>query len=153
MLNQLYFMKCSEMVDTIGFAIIYTGRMMTKSINNVLENLDAGITFEQMTVLYFLSRNEEKELIQQDIANLLNKTKSAVLRTINILEKKEYLIRLSLPEDLRKNVIQLTPQGKCVITKIHEKFLELDLRLNNDITEEESDNCKTVLLKLQVKCN
>lgn len=146
-------MKCSEMVDTIGFAIIYTGRMMTKSINGVLENLDPGITFEQMTVLYFLSRNEEKELIQQDIANLMNKTKSAVLRTINILEKKKYLRRLASLEDLRKNVIQLTPQGKCVITKIHEKFLELDFRLNNDISEEESDNCKTVLLKLQVKCS
>lgn len=146
-------MKCSEMIDTIGFAIIYTGKMMTRSINSVLENLDPGITFEQMTVLYFLSRNEEKELIQQDIANLMNKTKSAVLRTINILEKKEYLKRLSSPEDLRKNVIRLTPQGKYVITKIHERFLEMDLRLNKDISEEESDNCKTVLLKLQVKCN
>lgn len=146
-------MKCSEMVDTIGFAIIYTGKMMTKNINSVLASLDSGITFEQMTVLYFLSRNEEKEMIQQDIANLLNKTKSAVLRTINILEKKEYLIRLPSPGDLRKNIIQLTPEGKCVITKIHKKFLELDLRLNNDITKEESDKCKSVLLKLQGKCN
>ena len=141
------------MVDTIGFAIIYTGRMMTKSVNSVLASIDPGITFEQMTVLYFLSRNKEKELIQQDIANLLNKTKSAVLRTINILEKKEYLIRLSSPGDLRKNVIQLTTQGKCVIDRIHEKFLELDLQLNNDITKDESDKCKAVLLKLQLKCS
>lgn len=141
------------MVDTIGFAIISTGRMMTKNINSVLASLDPGITFEQMTVLYFLSRNEEKELIQQDIAKLLNKTKSAVLRTINILEKKEYLIRTSSREDLRKNVIQLTTQGKCIIARIHEKFLELDLAFNNGITKEESDKCKTVLLKLQDKCN
>jgi DNA-binding MarR family transcriptional regulator len=146
-------MKCNEMVDTIGFVIIGTGKMLIKNINNAFATLNLEITFEQMGVLYFLSKNEGKELIQQDIANLLNKTKSAALRTINILEEKKYLKRTTSPEDMRKNIIQLTPEGRRIIVKMHKKFLELDLNLNNNITKQEADMCKKVLLNIQEKCN
>jgi DNA-binding MarR family transcriptional regulator len=146
-------MKCNEMVDTIGFVIIGTGKMLIKNINNAFATLNLEITFEQMGVLYFLSKNEGKELIQQDIANLLNKTKSAALRTINILEEKKYLKRTTSPEDMRKNIIQLTPEGRRIIVKMHKKFLELDLNLNNNITKQEADMCKKVLLSIQEKCN
>lgn len=146
-------MKCNEMVDTVGFVIICTGKMLIKNINGAFATLNLEITFEQMGVLYFLSKNEGKEMIQQDIANLLNKTKSAVLRTINILEEKKYLRRMSSPEDMRKNIIQLTPEGRRIIAKMHKKFLELDLNLNNNITKQEADMCKKVLLNIQEKCN
>ncbi len=146
-------MKCNEMVDTIGFVIIGTGKMLIKNINSAFATLNLEITFEQMGVLYFLSKNEGKELIQQDIANLLNKTKSAALRTINILEEKKYLKRTTSPEDMRKNIIQLTPEGRRIIAKMHKKFLELDLNLNNNITKQEADMCKKVLLNIQEKCN
>jgi DNA-binding MarR family transcriptional regulator len=146
-------MKCNEMVDTIGFVIIGTGKMLIKNINSAFATLNLEITFEQMGVLYFLSKNEGKELIQQDIANLLNKTKSAALRTINILEEKKYLKRTTSPEDMRKNIIQLTPEGRRIIAKMHKKFLELDLNLNNNITKQEADMCKKVLLSIQEKCN
>lgn len=146
-------MKCNEMVDTIGFVIIGTGKMLIKNINSAFATLNLEITFEQMGVLYFLSKNEGKELIQQDIANLLNKTKSAALRTINILEEKKYLKRTTSPEDMRKNIIQLTPEGRRIIAKMHKKFLELDLNLNNNITRQEANVCKKVLLNIQEKCN
>jgi DNA-binding MarR family transcriptional regulator len=146
-------MKCNEMVDTIGFVIIGTGKMLIKNINSAFATLNLEITFEQMGVLYFLSKNEVKELIQQDIANLLNKTKSAALRTINILEEKKYLKRTTSPEDMRKNIIQLTPEGRRIIAKMHKKFLELDLNLNNNITRQEANVCKKVLLNIQEKCN
>ena len=146
-------MKCNEMVDTIGFVIIGTGKMLIKNINSAFATLNLEITFEQMGVLYFLSKNEGKELIQQDIANLLNKTKSAALRTINILEEKKYLKRTTSPEDMRKNIIQLTPEGRRIIVKMHKKFLELDLNLNNNITRQEANVCKKVLLNIQEKCN
>lgn len=146
-------MKCNEMVDTIGFVIIGTGKMLIKNINSAFATLNLEITFEQMGVLYFLSKNEGKELIQQDIANLLNKTKSAALRTINILEEKKYLKRTTSLEDMRKNIIQLTPEGRRIIAKMHKKFLELDLNLNNNITRQEANVCKKVLLNIQEKCN
>lgn len=140
------------MVDTIGFMIICTGKMLIKNVNNAFASFHSGLTFEQMGVLYFLFKNEGGDMIQQDIAKLLNKTKSAALRTINILESKKYLKRVTDREDRRKNIIQLTPSGRQVITKIHKRFLDMDLALNNAISNEDASTCRKVLMGIQHKC-
>ena len=141
------------MPDTLGFSIIYTGRMLLKSINMEFASLNAEITFEQMGLLYYISRNSKRDIIQQDIANLMNKTKSAVLRTLDILEEKGFLKREAMLNDRRKNVIQLTDKGWKVIKIMHEKFLELDKELNKGISASEQEICMFVLSKIQNKCN
>ncbi len=145
-------MNCEEMPDTLGFMIVYTGKMILKDINSDFVTLNAEITFEQMGVLYYISKNHEKKMIQQDIAQLMNKTKSAVLRIIDILEKKMFLNRVAMLNDRRKNVIQLTEKGWKIIEKMHEKFLELDKGLITEITKCERENCISALLKIQAKC-
>lgn len=141
------------MPDTLGFSIIYTGRMLLKSINMEFASLNAEITFEQMGLLYYISRNSKRDIIQRDIANLMNKTKSAVLRTLDILEEKGFLKREAMLNDRRKNVIQLTDKGWKVIKIMHEKFLELDKELNKGISANEQEICMFVLSKIQNKCN
>ena len=141
------------MPDTLGFSIIYTGRMLLKSIHMEFASLNAEITFEQMGLLYYISRNSKRDIIQQDIANLMNKTKSAVLRTLDILEEKGFLKREAMLNDRRKNVIQLTDKGWKVIKIMHEKFLELDKELNKGISANEQEICMFVLSKIQNKCN
>ena len=140
------------MPDTLGFMIIGSGKTLLKKFNADLVTLNSEITFEQMGVLYYISKNREKKMIQQDIAELLNKTKSAVLRIIDILEEKKFLTRVSMLNDRRKNVIQLTEKGWEIIDKMHEKFLELDKELNNGITKDEQEKCISALLKIQKNC-
>lgn len=145
-------MNCSEMPDTLGFMIIYTGKMLLKNINTDFASLNSEITFEQMGLLYYISKNKKKNIIQQDIADLMNKTKSAVLRTLDILEEKKFLKRAAMANDRRKNVIQLTTKGCEVINKMHEKFLEMEKELIKGFTKAEQENCMSVLLKIQNKC-
>lgn len=140
------------MPDTLGFMIIDSGKTLLKKINADLVTLHSEITFEQMGVLYYISKNREKKMIQQDIAELLNKTKSAVLRIIDILQERKFLTRVAMLNDRRKNVIQLTEKGWEIIDKMHEKFLELDHELNNGITKEEQEKCIAALSKIQKNC-
>ena len=72
------------MPDTLGFMIVHTGKLLLKAINGNFLSLTNDITFEQMGVLYFISRSNNKEMIQQDIAAVMDKTKSAILRSIDI---------------------------------------------------------------------
>jgi DNA-binding MarR family transcriptional regulator len=103
--------------------------------------------------LYYISRNSSgKELIQQDIAVIMEKTKSAILRTIDILEEKGYVKRMSSPGDRRKNIIELTDNGKAVIDEMHQQFLGQDILLKEGITENELETCMCVLAKIQRKC-
>lgn len=145
-------MNCKEMPETLGFMIVFTGKMIIKNINSDFNILNSEISFEQMGVLYYISKNHERNMIQQDIAQLMNKTKSAVLRIIDILEKKTFLRRVPMVNDRRKNVIQLTEKGWKIIEKMHDIFLELDSQLISEITKTEKQNCIAALMKIQAKC-
>lgn len=140
------------MPDTLGFMIVHTGKLLLKTINGIFASLTKEITFEQMGVLYYISRSTNKELIQQDIASVMEKTKSAILRSIDILEEKGFVKRLPVAGDRRKNVIELTDSGKAIIEKMHDIFLEKDLVLKEGIGQGELEGCISVLSKIQLKC-
>lgn len=146
-------MICNELPDTLGFMIVHTGKLLLKAINVTFAGISKEITYEQMGVLYFLSRNTgKKDMIQQDIAELMNKNKSAVLRSVDILEQKGFVKRVPAAGDRRKNVIALTDNGKTIIDKMHEFFLEQDLVLKEGIGEAELATCMKVLSRIQAKC-
>ena len=140
------------MPDTLGFMIVHTGKLLLKTINGTFASLTNEITFEQMGVLYYISRSNNKELIQQDIASVMDKTKSAILRSIDILEEKGFVKRLPVVGDRRKNVIELTGSGKAIIDKMHENFMERDQVLKEGIRLEDLETCISVLSKIQQKC-
>ncbi len=141
------------MPDTLGFMIVHTGKLLLKTINITFSGISKEITFEQMGVLYFISRNAgKKDMIQQDIAEIMDKNKSAVLRSIDILEQKAFVKRVPSPGDRRKNVIALTEAGKTVIDKMHEFFLGQDVVLKDGITDKELETCIRVLSRIQQKC-
>ncbi len=140
------------MPDTLGFMIVHTGKLLLKTINGTFSTLTKEITFEQMGVLYYISRSKNKEMIQQDIAEVMDKTKSAILRSIDILEEKGFVKRLPVAGDRRKNVIELTSSGKAVIEKMHVNFLERDQILKQGIDQKELETCMQVLSKIQQKC-
>ncbi len=145
-------MHCTEMPDTLGFMIVHTGKLLLKTINGTFSGLTVDITFEQMGVLYYISRSNNKELIQQDIASVMDKTKSAILRSIDILEEKGFVKRVPVAGDRRKNVIELTSTGKAIIDEMHNKFLDQDEVLKDGINEEDLNTCMCVLAKIQQKC-
>jgi len=134
-----------------GF-VLGTGKLLLKRINHAFASLTSDITFEQLGVLYFISRGKGKDIIQQDIAEMMDKTKSAILRSIDILEKKRFVKRLSDPGDRRKNVIELTESGKNIIGEMHKRFLEQDTVLKKGLGKEELNKCLSVLSKVQDKC-
>jgi MarR family transcriptional repressor of mepA len=145
-------MDCKEMPDTLGFMIVHTGKLLLKTINGTFLSLTDDITFEQMGVLYFISRSHNKEMIQQDIAEVMDKTKSAILRSVDLLEEKGFVKRLPVAGDRRKNIIELTVNGKAIIEKVHNIFLEEDEVLKQGIDQKDLDTCMCVLAKIQKKC-
>ncbi len=145
-------MDCKEMPDTLGFMIVHTGKLLLRAINGNFQSLTDDITFEQMGVLYFISRSNNKEMIQQDIAAVMDKTKSAILRSIDILEEKGFARRLPVAGDRRKNLIELTDSGKAIIEKMHNVFMDEDQILKRGIAQEDLDTCMCVLSKIQQKC-
>lgn len=136
----------------MGFKIVHTGKLLLKTINVIFAGISKEITFEQMGVLYFISRKEGKEVIQQDLAEIMDKNKSAILRSVDILEQKGFVKRQSVMGDRRKNVLEITQSGLAIVEKMHEIFLRQDVVLKDGIDEGDLDTCIRVLGVVHDKC-
>jgi DNA-binding MarR family transcriptional regulator len=141
-----------EIKNHLGSSIVYTGRLISNLINNHFSCTGANITFEQMGVLFFIVLNSDKEIIQQDLASMMHKNKSAVLRTIDILEKKGYVKRQAVPNDRRKNIIESTPSGVKIVKDALKTSHKFEKDYTKQISERDIKTCMKVLQIIQQEC-
>ncbi|MDB5013058.1 MAG: regulatory protein MarR, partial [Daejeonella sp.] len=97
----------NDLESSIGYIIGTTRRLILKTLNDAFQKNNISITIEQYVFLSIL-KNQTVDVTQQDMACLMCKDKSAVLRTIDILENKGLVQRLTVSGDRRKNIIKLT---------------------------------------------
>ncbi|HEX3009008.1 MAG TPA: MarR family transcriptional regulator [Bacteroidales bacterium] len=114
------------------------------------EQTEAKLTFDQFGLLYFINK-EENEVIQKDVADVMCKDKSAILRMIDTLEEKELVRRVIDKDDRRKNRLMVTKKGKRTI----EQSLQIEKELTNELLEgiDQSDleSFKRVINHIQEK--
>ena len=141
-----------ELKNHLGTSIVLTGRIISNEINNRFVTMGSNITFEQTGVLFFIVLHNKKEIIQQDLAAMMNKNKSAILRTIDILEKKNYVRRLAVSNDRRKNIIQATEAGIKMVKEALALSHKLEKEYTKKIKKEDMDVCIKVLNMIQNEC-
>lgn len=119
-----------DMKESLQFKLGNVTRLVFKKMNSELVNEGIPVLAEQVPILmvvYF----KEQYLTQQDIANVLQKDKAGIQRSIQTLHKDGFLKIESDIEDKRKNLISLTSSGKFVCEKIQ----TLAMTFNNQIME------------------
>jgi len=119
----------------LGMSII----KMLKPMFRVLEiraskQTDIKLTMAQFGLLFAI-REEKEEVILKDMAEKMGKDKSAILRMIDLLERKELVRRVVDLNDRRKNHIMVTKKGEQLIVE----FREIELKLNNELLDGLSD--------------
>lgn len=82
----------------------------------------------QFGLLHTISK-ESDEVILKDVAEKMGKDKSAVLRMVDQLEKKDLLRRVVDKNDRRKNLLFITKKGERFIAD----FMEIELQLNKEL--------------------
>lgn len=94
------------------------------------------ITHEQFALLYAIS-NRKEEVIQQDMAEMMKKDKSVVLRIIDSLEEKDLIRRVVDKKDRRKNCLMITKVGARVISNCQAIGKQLVEEIHQGIDEED----------------
>jgi len=116
------------------------GKMM-REMGKVLkqrsaEQTETKLTIEQFILLHAINVHEE-EVNQQDMAALMGKDKSSILRIIDSLEEKELVRRVVDQKDRRKNYLMTTKKAEKVLVQYLEIELNLERELTEGLTEEE----------------
>lgn len=80
-------------------------KLAQKNISKVVKD----ITVDQGLVLIIL--NDNQNIAQNELANLVFKDNASITRMIELMVKKEYIIRTIHPEDRRKFNLEITEKG------------------------------------------
>lgn len=94
------------------------------------EQAEANLTIEQFRLLYLISK-EEDEVNQKQIADLMGKDESAILRMIDCLESRDLVRRVVDLNDRRKNHLMVSKKGDRAI----EQWLNIERDLNKELLE------------------
>ena len=112
---------------------------MFRAIKNRLKDqaeTKLKITREQFQLLKAISEKGE-DVIQKDMADLMGKDKSTILRLINSLEAKELVRRAIDTKDRRKNYLMVTKKGEGVIKQYMKIYSEFINEIQQGLTEAE----------------
>ncbi|RRB15144.1 MarR family winged helix-turn-helix transcriptional regulator [Larkinella knui] len=140
----------NQMGGFVVFNINHVSHMFARKANRDLAKSGVSLQLEQLPVLFVVNCSSDGLLSQQDIANILQRDKSGIQRSIRTLERDGYLRISADDSDRRKNLIGLTPAGKMIIEKIIQTAKELDDEVTNQLTPEEVTSLLRILKKVSV---
>lgn len=139
----------SEKHLPIGMLIGNLMRPIVKVVRKQFNETEIKLTFEQFGLLHALSIRKE-EVVQQDMAEILGKDKSAVLRLIDSLESKGLAVRTSDPHDRRKNVLAVTDEGFQILKDFQTIGYEMNSKFIEGISAEDMEVFYSVVQRIQL---
>ncbi|MDP4227999.1 MAG: MarR family transcriptional regulator [Bacteroidota bacterium] len=113
----------------VGFIIGGMMRAMFRVLKRrTFELTETKLTIEQFGLLFNIKR-EGDDIIQKEMADIMGKDPSSMLRMIDSLEKKELIKRVVDTNDRRKNKILITEKGEKTI----KQYLKIEMSLSNEL--------------------
>lgn len=103
-------MEPQSLDQNIVFLIGKAGDLYYKRVTSLFREKKIDVTVEQFAVLTILWY--EDGLLQQEIANRLNRDKTTLTRVINNMEKRNLVVRVPGQIDRRNKNIHLTYRGR-----------------------------------------
>lgn len=114
-----------------------------------------GLTDVQFNVLSLLKlqSGEERGLTQVELSRMMLVNRANITTLIDRMEKSDLVVRRSVPDDRRYNVIELTPHGLAMWSRVAEVYKEKVRHLMGPLTEEELKSLVTILQKVRNNLN
>lgn len=144
---------CSKIIKAMQkehVSLIELGKMMREVIRVFKKRFDENlqqeirISMEQLGLLHAISLKEE-DVIQKDMAEMMGKDKSVILRLIDSLEEKGLVRRVVDLKDRRKNYLMVTKLGNRVIDQYTKVFFDMTKEMEVGLRQEEIDNFHKVV--------
>jgi DNA-binding MarR family transcriptional regulator len=136
-----------EKINTLLY-IALTIKEIQYAFKSFAADLNLNVPVESLGILLAVYYNSA-DIIQQDIAEIIKKDKSVVLRQIDNLEKKDLVQRIVDSNDRRRNIIKVTDKGMKLVDEINVKLDELYTLLSEGLDVSETETFHRVLNHLR----
>ena len=135
--------------DTISLLpwIGKTAKFIDYHIADHMKEHGIDLSKEQFIVLKYL--HDQDGIIQNDLAFITNRSKTALTRLIQTMEKKNLVLRKTSMADLRVNQVFLTDFGRETWKAAYPHFRSIDNELQKGISEEALKTVRETMEKIQ----
>ncbi|WP_068076663.1 MarR family winged helix-turn-helix transcriptional regulator [Novosphingobium lentum] len=133
----------------LGFLIHDVSRLRRTIVDKVQKPL--GITRSQWWVLTNLARDPGNEMMQTELANVLDIGKVALGGLLDRLEASGYIERKADPVDRRAKRIVMTPAGATVLAGMEARAIALNREMLDVVTPDEIRQAEEILGRMK-KC-
>ena len=124
----------------------YVVKEIIRSLKKRFQKEGINLTIEQFFILNIL--DNEDGLILQELAEIVDRDKSAVLRHIDGLEKNHFVTRVKDDEDKRRKLLLVTKPGIKVLEKARAVDQQLDKEITGKIENIETKEFEDALTKM-----
>jgi DNA-binding MarR family transcriptional regulator len=120
-----------------------------KSREKVVSELkELEITPEQSRAIAYIVENEDKDLIQKDLAQAFRRKGASITSLLKGLESKGYIERRIPKENERQKMIYALPKGRAIVDQINSSFRDAEDYLVNGLEADERQQLRRLLQKL-----
>lgn len=143
-------------MESQNISLLEMGKMMHevyrvfKKRSEELTHVEIKISAEQFSLLFAITTKAD-DVIQKDMAEMMGKDKSVILRLIDSLEKNELVRRVVDLKDRRKNYLMVTKSGYRVIDQYMKVISDMMGELQQGLTQSEIDSFHKVVGHLKDK--
>jgi len=139
--------KFDRVIDSsIGYLVGRTSRAIIKRLTKKFADTGFDVSYEQWSILIHLYRKDGQT--QQELSNIAVKDKAAITRLLNVLEKKNIVLRIPDRTDKRSNLVYLTNKAKEFRSELMALVEEMLCEAEKDISMEEMEQCRVTLNKI-----
>ncbi len=122
---------------------VFKNKLMARYRENNVE-----LSLDLFIILFHIKQNEPAT--QQELADHLQKDKSIVMRQINVLIEKGYVIRTWNKKDKRKKNLQITEKGLKMLAVSKSLAKEVSEELLSGVTSEEQQIFERVIQQILI---
>jgi len=129
-----------------------------KTLNNLLRRFVEGSmqekgldepSMQHHTIMYYLFRNQDKEIFQKDIEKELSIRRSTVSHLLVLMEKKGLIIREDVKFDARLKKLSLTPKSIELCMEGERLYEVMEVQLTKGLTDEEISAFLSAISKMK----
>ncbi|MBB35075.1 MAG: MarR family transcriptional regulator [Hirschia sp.] len=131
----------------LGFLIHDVSRLRRTVVDKIMK--PQGITRSQWWVLTNLSRNSSNEMMQTELANVLDIGKVALSGLLDRLEASGFVERKADPTDRRAKRIAMTKKGEKILASMQLHAVKLNTEMLEDISPEEIQYAEDILYRMK----
>jgi DNA-binding MarR family transcriptional regulator len=136
-----------RVIDTsIAYLVGRTSRAIIKRLTKKFADAGFDVSYEQWSILVHLYRKDGQT--QQELSTVSVKDKAAITRLLNVLEKKNIVLRVPDRSDKRSNLVYLTHKAKSFRDDLIAMVMEMLLEAEQGISRDEMAQCKSTLNKI-----